>query len=166
MFSGEFFIYEVETLHSWCPSSECGLAIQCRKLIDSNHIFLWTLLIRKRRTNFFSVAIIVVVKDWWVSKTRISPNKWKVTWKWIGPFQHDEKPSPFLDGNPNGCYNLFDIAFFNTLVWWIYAFKYARLMWDVIIHIYVICLFIHGKVVSCCKNYILLEYLLVVYPLW
>jgi hypothetical protein len=33
------------------------------------------LLIKERRTNVFSVATIVVVKDRWVSKTKISPNK-------------------------------------------------------------------------------------------
>jgi hypothetical protein len=76
------------------------------------------------------------------------------------------KTNPFLDGNPSEYYNLFDLAFFNTLVWWIYAFKYARLMWDVTIHIYVISLLMHGKLMSCCKSFILLEYILAMYPLW
>ncbi len=53
--------------------------IECSKLIDDNNIFLWTFSIRKQRSDVLNVATIVVVATWWVSKTRISLNRWRVT---------------------------------------------------------------------------------------
>jgi hypothetical protein len=59
--------------------------------------FWWTLSIREQRSNVLIIAtIIFIVVDWWVLETRISLDKWKVTWKSITPFQHDEKLNHYL----------------------------------------------------------------------
>ncbi len=64
--------------------------------MNSIDIFSWTLFIKKIKIDCLNIAIINVVQAWWVTKTKISPNKKKVTHKKIGPFQHDEKVTHFL----------------------------------------------------------------------
>jgi hypothetical protein len=71
-------------------------AVKCSKLIDDNNLFLWTFSIKKQRSDVLNATKIVIVTTWWVSKTRISFDRWRVTQKKIAPFQHDEKSTHFF----------------------------------------------------------------------
>ncbi len=73
-----------------------SLIIKCHRCMNSIGIFLWTLFIKKRKIDCLNTVIIIVLQAWWVTKTKISPSKRKVTHKQIGPFQDDEKVTHFL----------------------------------------------------------------------
>jgi hypothetical protein len=71
-------------------------AISRRMLMDANGFSLWSLFMRKESTNGLLGLVKEVVIDWWVVKSRISPNKSKVTRKRLEAMVYDEKPTHFL----------------------------------------------------------------------
>jgi len=57
---------------------------------------LWTLSVRRKKMDGMTAKVKNVVLTWWVSETRVSPNKKDVTRKRIGPGVYDERPTHYL----------------------------------------------------------------------
>jgi hypothetical protein len=47
--------------------------------MDLNSAFLWTLSIREKKNDALSFATKVATIAWWIQKTKMSPNRRKVT---------------------------------------------------------------------------------------
>lgn len=73
-----------------------SLAIAKRELMHSGGDFLVVLTIRKRRNDGISDSDKEVIVGWWVSETRVSPNKKDVTRKRMSPGVFDEKATHYL----------------------------------------------------------------------
>ncbi len=72
-----------------------GLAVERRRIMNQSGDFLWNLSLRKKRSDVLSPSIKVVI-SWWVSETRISPNRKEVTQSQIFPHVANEKPTHYL----------------------------------------------------------------------
>jgi hypothetical protein len=70
-------------------------AISRRMLMDANGFSLWSLSMRKKRTDGLFGLVKEVVIDSWVAKTPINWNKSKVTCKRLEAMLYDEKPTHF-----------------------------------------------------------------------
>jgi hypothetical protein len=57
---------------------------------------LWTLTLKKKRSDGILPSTRNVIVDWWAAKTRISPNKNDVICKKLKVGIFDEKPTHFL----------------------------------------------------------------------
>ena len=71
-------------------------AISKRELVHSRGDFLVVLTFRRKRTDGISEMDREVILRWWVSETRVSPNKKDVTRKRVGPGVYDEKATQYL----------------------------------------------------------------------
>ena len=71
-------------------------ALVRRRLMCESGAFLWTLSVRRKRMDGMIAEVKNAVLTWWVSETRVSPNKKDVTRKRIGPGLYDEKPTHYL----------------------------------------------------------------------
>lgn len=71
-------------------------AILRRKKMDSAERFQWVLSARKVRVDVLSTATKNVVVSWWISETRMSPNRKEVVRKRIGLGKYEEKPTQYL----------------------------------------------------------------------
>jgi hypothetical protein len=58
--------------------------------------FLWCLFVKNKISNGLNMSIKNVVLQWWISKTRVNPNKFDVTNKRLETTIFDEKPTHFL----------------------------------------------------------------------
>jgi hypothetical protein len=58
--------------------------------------FLWCLSMKNKISNGLNMNIKNVVLQWWISKTRVSPNKFDVINKRLETSVYDEKPKHFL----------------------------------------------------------------------
>jgi len=63
--------------------------------MDQRGDFLWSLFLRKKRSDVLSPSIKVVI-SWWVSKTRIIPGRKEVTQRRRSPHVANEKPTHYL----------------------------------------------------------------------
>jgi hypothetical protein len=70
--------------------------ISRRMLMDANGFSLWSLFMRKKRTDGLLGLVKEVVIGLWVVETRINLNKSKVTCKGLEAMVYDEKPTHFL----------------------------------------------------------------------
>lgn len=71
-------------------------AILRRKKMNSRERFQWVLSVRKVRVDVLSNATKNAVVKWWISETRMSPNRKEVVRKRIGPGDYEEKPTQYL----------------------------------------------------------------------
>lgn len=67
-----------------------------RRLMCESGGFLWNLSVRRKRMDGMTAETKNAVLTWWVSESRVSPNKKDVTRKRIGPGVYDEKPTHYL----------------------------------------------------------------------
>ncbi len=58
-----------------------SLTVKHHRHMNFIGIFSWTLSRMKRRLDCLNIATIAILQAWWVVKTKISPNKKKVTRK-------------------------------------------------------------------------------------
>ena len=70
-------------------------AVSRRVAIDDGG-FLWTLSVRKKRSDGLTEYVKAVVILWWAQNTRVSPNRKEIARKRTGPGEWDEKPTHFL----------------------------------------------------------------------
>jgi len=73
-----------------------SLAIAKRELMHSRGDFLVVLTIRKRRNDGINDSDKEVIVGWWMSETRVSPNKKDVTRKRMSAGVFDEKATHYL----------------------------------------------------------------------
>jgi hypothetical protein len=57
---------------------------------------LWSLTMKKKRTNGIPPNIWNLIVNWWVIESRVSNDKSEVTRKWLEVGVYDEKPTHFL----------------------------------------------------------------------
>jgi hypothetical protein len=79
-------------VHHW---NVC-VAIVCRTLMCDSGVPLWTLKLRKKRSDGILPSTKNVIVNWWAVKNRVSPNKSDVTCKRLEVGIFDEKPTHFL----------------------------------------------------------------------
>jgi len=65
-------------------------------IIDDNGLTLWSLFIRRKRTDGLFDLLREAIIDWWTFETRVSPNKSDVACKRLEAMVYDEKPMHFL----------------------------------------------------------------------
>jgi hypothetical protein len=73
-----------------------NVVISRQKLINDNGFALWSLSVKKKRTNGLLELLRKIVIDWWTSKTRVSPNKRDVTQRRLEAMVYDERPTHFF----------------------------------------------------------------------
>ncbi len=73
-----------------------SVVISRRKLISHNGFTLWSLFVRKKKTNGLLELLQKTIIDWWTLKTRLSPNKSDVTQRRLEAMVYDERPTHFL----------------------------------------------------------------------
>lgn len=71
-------------------------AINKRELVSARGEFLCTLTVRKKRADGLNDGERNAIICWWVSESRVSPNKKDVTRRRVAPGVHDEKPTHYL----------------------------------------------------------------------
>lgn len=71
-------------------------AISRRCKMDSAEKFHWVLSMRKVRVDVLSTKTKNSVISWWISQTRMSPNRKEVAKKRIGGGLYEEKPAQYL----------------------------------------------------------------------
>jgi hypothetical protein len=86
------------------------LAMERRGAMDVEGNFLWTLTIRRTRTDGVGEAVKEVVIMWWIQETRVSPNRKQVARRRIAAGVYDEKPLHFLM-EPQVCNSGFTLLF-------------------------------------------------------
>jgi len=59
-------------------------------LIDDNGFALWSLSMKKKKTNGLLDLLRKIVIDWWTSETRVSPNKSHVTQRRLEAMVYNE----------------------------------------------------------------------------
>lgn len=71
--------------------------LQCNaKAYGCEQFFLWTLSIRKRGYDALLLATKVATIAWWIQKTKVSPNRRKVTHNYVVANVFYEKPTQSL----------------------------------------------------------------------
>jgi len=73
----------------------CADIVRQALMCDSG-VPLWTLTLKKKRSDGILPSTRNVIVDWWAAKTRISPNKNDVICKKLEVGIFDEKPTHFL----------------------------------------------------------------------
>jgi hypothetical protein len=68
-------------------------AIQRRQRMDAADRFSWKLSVRKVRVDVLSSTTKAIVNQWWISETRMSPNRKEVVSKRLQAGVRDEKPA-------------------------------------------------------------------------
>ena len=71
-------------------------AISRRCKMDSTEKFQWVLLLRKVWVDVLNTKTKNFVISWWISQTRMSPNRKEVAKKRIGGGLYEEKPAQYL----------------------------------------------------------------------
>ncbi len=70
--------------------------IQCRELMNSSGMFLWTLLIHDKKLNMLSFATNAMVLTWWSFETHMSTNRKEIVKKCLMPHVYDYNPPQHL----------------------------------------------------------------------
>jgi hypothetical protein len=73
-----------------------NVVLSQQKLIDYNGTTLWSLFVRKKRTNGVLELLRKTILEWWTLEMHVSPNKSEVACKRVGAMVYDEKPTHFL----------------------------------------------------------------------
>jgi hypothetical protein len=71
-------------------------ALERHKIANNSSIPLWSLSVRKRKIDGFTIDVKNVAIAWWASETRVSLNKDDVMRKRLEAEVYDEKPTHFL----------------------------------------------------------------------
>lgn len=72
------------------------MAINRRVVLSATGHFLFSLTVRRKRTDGLKEEERIVIITWWVCESRVSPNKKDVTCKRLSPGVFDEKPTHYL----------------------------------------------------------------------
>lgn len=72
------------------------MAINRRVVLSATGHFLFSLTVRRKRTDGLKEEERIVIITWWVCESRVSPNKKDVTRKRLAPGVFDEKPTHYL----------------------------------------------------------------------
>jgi hypothetical protein len=92
--------------------------ISRRKLINDNGFALWSLFVRKKRTNGLLELLKKTIIDWWTSETRVSPNKSDVTQRRLEAMVYNERPTHFLME-----IEVLNLLFFQVLLLYLNSFE-------------------------------------------
>jgi hypothetical protein len=70
--------------------------ISRKKLIDDNGFALWSLFVKKKRTDGLLELLKKTVINWWTLETHVNPNKSDVTQRRLEVMVYDERPTHLL----------------------------------------------------------------------
>ncbi len=73
-----------------------NVVLSQQKLIDYNGITLWSLFVRKKKTNGVPKLLKETILEWWTLEMHVNPNKSEVTCKRVGAMMYEERPTHFL----------------------------------------------------------------------
>ena len=71
-------------------------AVVKREVLHTAGDFLFSLSVRTKRVDGLGLDEKRIIIKWWISETRVSPNKKDVTRKWMSTTVRDEKPTHYL----------------------------------------------------------------------
>jgi hypothetical protein len=83
----------------WIHHRNISTVVSRHKKMDSAKRFEWTLSIWKIRVDVLNTSTKNIAISWWVSETRMSPNRKEVVTRCVGPGMRDisdEKPKQYL----------------------------------------------------------------------
>ncbi len=95
-----------------------NVVISRKKLIDDNGFALWSLSVRKKKTDGLLELLTKVVIDWWTSETYVSPNKSNVTRRKLEAMVYDERPTHLLMET-----QVLNLPFFQVLLLYLNSFN-------------------------------------------
>ena len=93
------------------------MAVQRRATMTSGEQVMWTLSVRKRRSDATSDAVRDEVIAWWNAETRPSPNRKEVVRQWIAPGVYEKHHTQYLlESQARNLLNLCEVCYFVPLL--------------------------------------------------